>query len=130
MPGKDLIEAGPSGTAKVWSNERADDVIRLPRDIAGCFCTSTVAQHAAARGGKIRLRVGEALVDTAADDDHVATLPQPAHQLIADLEVMILEVAVALQPQEGPVEACTRQGVRKRSVDVDADLEAASVLIT
>src|SRR5918911_1916325 len=124
VPGKDLIEAWPLGTAKVGPDERGDDVTRAPGDVVDCLRAGTVAQQAAPRVGQVRLSVREALMDAAPDDDDIATLLQPTHQLIADLQVVILLLGVALQPQEGPIKAGTGQGVRQRAVDVDADLEA------
>ena len=42
MVGKDLIEAGPRGTAKVWPDERGDEVIRPPGDVVDCLRAGTV----------------------------------------------------------------------------------------
>src|ERR671939_1359907 len=123
--GEDLIEGLFGRNAKVLPDERSDDLTRLPGDVVDGLWAGTVTEHAAPRGGEIGLRVGEALVDAAADHEYVAALLQPAHQLIAHLQIARLLLAITLQPQEGRTQvpaACERR--REDAVDVDADQEA------
>ena len=104
-------------------DERRDDLTRLPRDGIDCLRFCAIPDDAAPRHGEIGLRVGEALVDAAEDDDNVATLLQATHQLIADPYILIVGLAVALQPQKGRSSWHCSRG-RNNAVDVDADLEA------
>lgn len=83
-----------------------------------------IPEHAAPNNGEIGLRIGEALVDAAADDEDVGTPPQPAHQPIADPHVLSLWLTVALHPQQGPIKAGTGSCGRNDAIDVDADLQA------
>src|SRR5919204_1800255 len=123
--GDGLIEALFARNAEVLPDERGDDLTRLPGDVVDGLRARTVAEHAAASGGEIGLRVGEALVDAAPDDEYVAAPLQPAHQLIAHLQIARLLLAITLQPQKGRTQVpAARERRREEAVQVDADSEA------
>ena len=41
-------------------------------------------------------------MNSAADHEHVATLPQPTHELVADQQVAVFLLGVTFEPQERP----------------------------
>src|SRR5919201_833627 len=123
--GEGLIEALLARNPKVLPDEGGDDLTRLPGDVVDGLRAGTVTEHAAPRGGEIGLRVGKALVDAAADDEYVAAPLQPAHQLIAPLQIARLLLAITLQPQKGRAQVpAAHERRREDAVEVGADSEA------
>src|ERR1051326_8103366 len=123
--GEDLIEGLFARKTKILPDERRDDLTRLPRDVVDGLGLCAITERAAPDGGEIGLRVGEALVDAAADDEYLAAPLQASHQLIAHLHIARLLLAVTLKPQERRTQVpAAHERRRKGAVEVDSDQEA------